>query len=123
MGTRVRGPIHSAARARVGQAPPRARVRDELIREAARGRVWKSAAAIAAEKPSLELASMARTIASDAAVANATDAIQVLGGNGYMREYGVEKQLRDAELTQIYEGTYQIDRFEIMEAVMEKIGS
>jgi alkylation response protein AidB-like acyl-CoA dehydrogenase len=85
--------------------------------------VRKSAAAIAAGKPSLELASMARTIASDAAVANATDAIQVLGGNGYMREYGVEKQLRDAKLTQIYEGTYQIDRFEIMEAVMEKIGS
>ncbi|MBW2291257.1 MAG: acyl-CoA dehydrogenase family protein [Deltaproteobacteria bacterium] len=91
--------------------------------EAARGLVWKSAAATAAGKPSLKLASMAKTFASDAAVANATDAIQVMGGNGYMREYGVEKLLRDAKLTQIYEGTNQINRFEIMEAVMEEIGS
>ena len=91
--------------------------------EAARGLVWKSAAATAAGKPSLKLASMAKTFASDTAVANATDAIQVLGGNGYMHEYGVEKLLRDAKLTQIYEGTNQINRFEIMEAVIEEIGS
>jgi acyl-CoA dehydrogenase len=91
--------------------------------EAARGLVWKSAAATAAGKPSLKLASMAKTFASDAAVANATDAIQVMGGNGYMHEYGVEKLLRDAKLTQIYEGTNQINRFEIMEAVMEEIGT
>jgi alkylation response protein AidB-like acyl-CoA dehydrogenase len=90
--------------------------------EAARGLVWRSAAATAAGKPSLKLASMAKTFASDAAVANATDAIQVLGGNGYMHEYGVEKLLRDAKLTQIYEGTNQINRFEIMESVMEEIG-
>jgi alkylation response protein AidB-like acyl-CoA dehydrogenase len=91
--------------------------------EAARGLVWRSAAATAAGKPSLKLASMAKTFASDAAVANATDAIQVLGGNGYMREYGVEKLLRDAKLTQIYEGTNQINRFEIMESVMQEIGA
>ena len=66
---------------------------------------------------------MAKTFASDAAVANATDAIQVLGGNGYMHEYGVEKLLRDAKLTQIYEGTNQINRFEIMESVLEEIGA
>jgi alkylation response protein AidB-like acyl-CoA dehydrogenase len=96
---------------------------DMLIRvEAARGLVWKSAAATAAGKPSLKLASMAKTFASDAAVANATDAIQVLGGNGYMHEYGVEKLLRDAKLTQIYEGTNQINRFEIMETVIGEIG-
>ena len=91
--------------------------------EAARGLVWKSAASAAAGKPSLKLASMAKTFASDAAVANATDAIQVLGGNGYMHEYGVEKLLRDAKLTQIYEGTNQINRFEIMETVIEEIGA
>ncbi len=56
-------------------------------------------------------------------MANASDAIQVMGGNGYMREYGVEKLLRDAKLTQIYEGTNQINRFEIMEAVMEEVGA
>ncbi len=81
------------------------------------------AAATAAGKPSLKLASLAKTFASDAAVANAADAIQVLGGNGYMREYGVEKLLRDAKLTQIYEGTNQINRFEIMAEVMQEIGA
>jgi alkylation response protein AidB-like acyl-CoA dehydrogenase len=97
---------------------------DMAIRvEAARGLVWKAVATAAAGEPSLKLASMAKTFASDAAVANATDAIQVLGGNGYMHEYGVEKLLRDAKLTQIYEGTNQINRFEIMEAVMEEIGA
>jgi alkylation response protein AidB-like acyl-CoA dehydrogenase len=50
-------------------------------------------------------------------VTNALDAIQILGGYGYMQEYGVEKLLRDAKLTQIYEGTNQINRFEIMEAI------
>lgn len=91
---------------------------DMAIRvEAARGLVWKAAQAIAAGQPSLKLSSMAKTFASDAAVANATDAIQILGGYGYMHEYGVEKLLRDAKLTQIYEGTNQINRFEIMEAV------
>ena len=59
-------------------------------------------------------------LAADAAVANASDAIQVLGGNGYMREYGVEKLLRDAKLTQIYEGTNQINRFEIVEGILEE---
>ena len=64
----------------------------------------------------------ARTWQGLAPVANATDAIQVLGGNGYMREYGVEKLLRDAKLTQIYEGTNQINRFEIMESVLAERG-
>jgi alkylation response protein AidB-like acyl-CoA dehydrogenase len=93
---------------------------DMAIRvEAARGLVWRAARSIAAGKPSLTLSSMAKTFASDAAVANASDAIQILGGNGYMHEYGVEKLLRDAKLTQIYEGTNQINRFEIMEGILE----
>ncbi|MFQ5699129.1 MAG: acyl-CoA dehydrogenase family protein [Myxococcota bacterium] len=96
---------------------------DMAIRtQAARGLVWSAARAIATGRPSLALSSMAKTFASDAAVANASDAIQVLGGNGYMREYGVEKLLRDAKLTQIYEGTNQINRFEIMEAVLQERG-
>jgi len=97
---------------------------DMAIRvEAARGLVWKAARAIAAGEPSLKLSSMAKTFASDAAVANTTDAIQILGGYGYMHEYGVEKLLRDAKLTQIYEGTNQINRFEIMEAVSTERGA
>lgn len=91
---------------------------DMAIRvEAARHLVVDAARSLAAGRPDLKLSSMAKTFASDAAVANATDAIQVMGGMGYMREAGVEKLLRDAKLTQIYEGTNQINRFEIMEAV------
>lgn len=91
---------------------------DMAIRvEAARGLVHKAARAASAGTPSLKLSSMAKTYASDAAVANALDAIQILGGYGYMHEYGVEKLLRDAKLTQIYEGTGQINRFEIMESI------
>jgi acyl-CoA dehydrogenase len=91
---------------------------DMAIRvEAARALVWSAASSLAVGKPSLKLSSMAKTFASDAAVTNALDAIQILGGYGYMREYGVEKLLRDAKLTQIYEGTNQINRFEIMEAI------
>lgn len=97
---------------------------DMAIRlEAARGLVWRAAHSIAVGQPSLKLSSMAKTFASDAAVANATDAIQVLGGYGYMHEYGVEKLLRDAKLTQIYEGTNQINRFEIMEAIAAERGA
>ncbi len=55
-------------------------------------------------------AAMAKCISSDAAVDVATDAIQVLGGYGYSREYPVEKLLRDAKIFQIFEGTNQIQR-------------
>ena len=85
--------------------------------EAARHLVIAAARSFAAGRPSLKLSSMAKSFASDAAVANALDAIQILGGIGYMRESGVEKLLRDAKLTQIYEGTNQINRFEMMEAI------
>ncbi len=67
--------------------------------------------------PPLGPASMAKVFASDVAVRVATDAIQVLGGYGYMREYGVEKCLRDAKLTQIYEGTNQICRLAVLESL------
>ncbi|MBI3958293.1 MAG: acyl-CoA dehydrogenase, partial [Chloroflexi bacterium] len=47
---------------------------------------------------------------ADAAMQNATDAVQVFGGNGYSREYPVEKLMRDAKIYQIYEGTTQIQK-------------
>ncbi|MBC7345631.1 MAG: acyl-CoA dehydrogenase, partial [Clostridia bacterium] len=47
---------------------------------------------------------------SDTAMRVAVDAVQVFGGYGYMREYPVEKLMRDAKITQIYEGTNQIQR-------------
>ena len=56
------------------------------------------------------MAAMAKLYASDVAMQVTVDAIQLYGGNGYMKEYPVEKLMRDAKITQIYEGTNQIQR-------------
>ena len=56
------------------------------------------------------LSAMAKLFASDVAMRVTTDAVQLFGGYGYMREYPVEKMMRDAKITQIYEGTNQIQR-------------
>jgi butyryl-CoA dehydrogenase len=57
-----------------------------------------------------KISAMCKLFASDTAMKVTTDAVQVLGGYGYMREYPVEKMMRDAKITQIYEGTNQIQR-------------
>lgn len=57
-----------------------------------------------------KISAMAKVFASDTAMKVTTDAVQVLGGYGYMKEYPVEKMMRDAKITQIYEGTNQIQR-------------
>ncbi len=57
--------------------------------------------------------SFAKCFATDMAMRVTTDAVQVFGGNGYTKEYPVEKLMRDAKLMQIYEGTNQIQREEI----------
>jgi alkylation response protein AidB-like acyl-CoA dehydrogenase len=57
-----------------------------------------------------KLSSMAKWYASDAAMKVTTDAVQCLGGYGYTREYPVERMMRDAKITQIYEGTNQVQR-------------
>jgi alkylation response protein AidB-like acyl-CoA dehydrogenase len=62
-----------------------------------------------ASATSLE-SSMAKCFASDAAMKVAIDAVQIHGGYGYTREYPVERFMRDAKITQIYEGTNQIQR-------------
>jgi len=56
------------------------------------------------------LSAMVKTLASDAAMKVTTDAVQILGGYGYMREFPVERMMRDAKVTQIFEGTNQIQR-------------
>jgi alkylation response protein AidB-like acyl-CoA dehydrogenase len=56
------------------------------------------------------VSSAAKTMASDVAMAVTTDAVQLLGGYGYVRDYPVERMMRDAKITQIYEGTNQIQR-------------
>ena len=79
--------------------------------EAARALVYRAAKVIdAGEKSIAKLSAMCKTFASDVAMKVTTDAVQVLGGYGYMREYPVEKLMRDAKITQIYEGTNQIQR-------------
>jgi acyl-CoA dehydrogenase len=57
--------------------------------------------------------SMAKCFATDAAMKATVDAVQIFGGNGYTKEYPVEKLMRDAKLMQIYEGTNQIQRIVI----------
>jgi alkylation response protein AidB-like acyl-CoA dehydrogenase len=66
-----------------------------------------------AGRPFSRQASVAKLTASDAAMRVTTDAVQVLGGNGYTREYPVERLFRDAKVTQIFEGTNQIQRMVI----------
>lgn len=78
--------------------------------EAARHLVYNAAKLKDAGLPFGKEAAIAKTFASDTAVKVALDAIQVLGGYGYSREYPVERLLRDAKITQIYEGTNQIQR-------------
>ena len=53
---------------------------------------------------------MAKVFASDVAMSVTTDAVQIFGGVGYMRDYPVEKMMRDAKIMQIYEGTNQVLR-------------
>lgn len=64
------------------------------------------------------IASYSKAFGADSAMAIATDAVQVFGGNGYMREYPVEKLMRDAKILQIYEGTSQIQRMVIARNVL-----
>jgi len=92
--------------------------------EAARLLTYQAAAACDAQDPRLTyLASIAKTHASDTAMQVTTDAVQVLGGYGYMREYGVERMMRDAKITQLYEGTNQIQRVVIARQIAKAIGS
>ena len=79
--------------------------------EAARALTYHVAKNIdAGEKNVSGISAMAKVMASDTAMKVTTDAVQVLGGYGYMKEYPVEKMMRDAKITQIYEGTNQIQR-------------
>jgi butyryl-CoA dehydrogenase len=68
-----------------------------------------------------KLSSMCKLLASDVAMKVTTDAIQVLGGYGYMKEYPVEKMFRDAKITQIYEGTNQIQRNVIASELIKEL--
>ncbi|MGE5506914.1 MAG: acyl-CoA dehydrogenase family protein [Chitinophagales bacterium] len=89
--------------------------------EAARALVYAVARSIdaGAEDISKESA-MVKAFSSDVAMKVTVDAVQVFGGYGYMREYPVEKRMRDAKITQIYEGTNQIQRNVIAQALTKE---
>ena len=78
--------------------------------EAARLLVWRAAAAVDAGRDAGLLGSFAKAFAADTAMRVATDAVQVFGGAGIMREHPVEKWLRDAKVFQVVEGTSEIQR-------------
>ncbi len=79
--------------------------------EAARALVYSVARDIdSGGKGVAKAASIAKVFASDAAMKVSTDAVQIMGGAGYMKDYPVERMMRDAKITQIYEGTNQIQR-------------
>ena len=61
---------------------------------------------------------MAKLYASDAAMKVTTDAVQIFGGYGYSREYPVERLMRNAKITQIYEGTNQVQRMVVSGALL-----
>jgi alkylation response protein AidB-like acyl-CoA dehydrogenase len=91
--------------------------------EAARMLVYKALALCDAGDPRMTyFSSVAKCFASDAAMRITTDAVQVLGGYGYIREYPVERLMRDAKITQIYEGTNQIQRVVIARELLRAIG-
>jgi alkylation response protein AidB-like acyl-CoA dehydrogenase len=79
--------------------------------EAARALVYSAARTIDSGAKNFSMDSaMAKVFASDVAMRVTTDAVQIFGGVGYMRDYPIEKMMRDAKITQIYEGTNQILR-------------
>ena len=91
--------------------------------EAARALVYATARTIdSGAKNFTEEASMAKVFASDTAMKVTTDAVQVFGGAGYMRDYPVEKMMRDAKITQIYEGSNEVLRGTIAVGLRKRKG-
>ncbi|MGE7273686.1 acyl-CoA dehydrogenase [Brevibacillus panacihumi] len=86
--------------------------------EAARLLVYRAAWLCSQGLPCTKEASMAKLFASDAAMKLATEAVQVFGGYGYTREYPVERLFRDAKITQIYEGTNEIQHLVITKQLL-----
>jgi alkylation response protein AidB-like acyl-CoA dehydrogenase len=81
---------------------------------AARALTFQAATAIDEDDPRLsKLASMAKLKASDAAMRATTEAVQILGGNGYLKDFPAERMMRDAKVLQIYEGANEIQRLVI----------
>jgi alkylation response protein AidB-like acyl-CoA dehydrogenase len=91
--------------------------------EAARQLVYAAAARVDAGADDISYwTSSAKLIAGDTAMRVTTDAVQVLGGYGYITEYPVERMMRDAKITQLYEGTQQIQRLIVARQLLQRAG-
>ena len=89
--------------------------------EAARQLLYKACVEIDAEAPDAgRWSALCKLVAGDTAMRVTTDAVQVLGGYGYIEEFPVERMMRDAKLTQLYEGTQQIQRLVIARSLLGK---
>jgi acyl-CoA dehydrogenase len=90
---------------------------------AARHLIWHAAWLLDEGKPCGKESAMAKAYGSDMAMRVTTEAIQILGGYGYMKDYPMEKLFRDAKLLQIYEGTNEIQRLVISKEIIGPIKS
>jgi butyryl-CoA dehydrogenase len=89
--------------------------------ESARALLYKAARMIDAGLPNIsKLSAMSKLKCSDVAMRVTTDCVQLFGGYGYMKDYPIEKYMRDAKITQIYEGTNQIQRVVIGKALLKE---
>ena len=87
--------------------------------EAARGLVHRACDMVDSADPELTVAgAMAKCFASDVAMEVTVNAVQLLGGYGYTKEFPVERMMRDAKITQIYEGTNQVQRVVISKRIL-----
>ena len=87
---------------------------------AARELLYRACAAADRSEPGLgKFTSMAKLFASDTAMDVTVEAVQVLGGYGYVNDYPLERMMRDAKITQIYEGTNEIQRVVIARALSQ----
>jgi butyryl-CoA dehydrogenase len=89
--------------------------------EAARNLVYVAALAVDNAAPNVsKLSAMCKLFATDTAMEVTTDAVQIFGGYGYMRDYPIEKYMRDAKITQIYEGTNQVQRMVVARSLVKE---
>ncbi len=87
--------------------------------EAARLLIYKAAVSKDLGESYGHLASMAKVYASEVAMKSSTACVQIHGGYGYIKESGVERLMRDAKITQIYEGTSEIQRVVIARELLK----
>ncbi len=98
----------------------------ETACEAARGLLYRFGQMVDAGAPAAELtkaSAMAKLFCGDTAMWVTTEAVQVLGGYGYIKEYPVERMMRDAKITQIYEGSQEVQRLVIAREMLKEIRS